>query len=120
MSRARLTCENAFGILAQRWRIFRGPIGCSVSTTKSMVQAICVLHNFLRGKDMARRETRPGCYSILRAEERGEVAGLADITNPGAARRPTRQATMARFVDYFNGVGSVPWQQARVDRAGGR
>ena len=50
-----------------------------------------------------------------RAEERGEVAGLADITNPGAARHPTRQATMVRdaFLEYFNGVGSVPWHGDR-------
>ena len=59
MSRARLTCENAFGILAQRWRIYRGAIGCSVASTKLMVQATCALHNFLLNKDMARRELRP-------------------------------------------------------------
>ena len=74
----------------------------------------------LRGKDVARQETRPGCYSTPGAEERGELAGLANITNPGAARNTTRQATQVRddFVTYFNGVGSVPWQQSRVDRAG--
>ena len=122
MSRARLTCENAFGILAQRWRIFRAPIGCSVEAVRLMVQATCVLHNYLRSKDMARRETRPGSYSRPRAEERGEVAGLVNIDNPGAARHPTAQAVQVRdaFVHYFNGVGSVTWQQARVDRAAGR
>ncbi|KAF0301140.1 Inositol 1,4,5-trisphosphate receptor [Amphibalanus amphitrite] len=68
---------------------------------------------------MARQETRPGSYSVPGADERGEVAGLVNITNPGTARNPTRQAVQVRnaFVDYFNGVGSVPWQQARVDRA---
>ena len=47
------------------------------------------------------------------------MAGLADITSPGAARHSTRQATQVRdaFVTYFNGVGSVPWQQSRVDQA---
>ena len=39
MSRARLTCKNVFGILSQRWRIFRGPIGCDVPAVKLMVQA---------------------------------------------------------------------------------
>ena len=72
--------------------MLRGAIECSVPTTKLMVQATCVCRNcYLRGKGKARRKTRAGCHSILRAEERGKLAGLANITDPGTARNVTRQ-----------------------------
>ena len=119
MCRARLTSENAFGILAQRWRIYRGFIACSPVMTRKLVLATCVLHNYLRQKDMERQPAQPGSYSFLGNEERGEVAGLADICNPGPARNHTREAVRVRdsFVTFFNGVGSVWWQQSRVNRA---
>ena len=115
MCRARLTCENAFGILAQRWRVYRGAIGCNVESTKAIVQATCVLHNYLRNKDIIMQRTQPGCYSNVAPEERGEVAGLSDIRSLGETRNFTREAAGVRdaFVRYFNGVGSVPWQEGR-------
>lgn len=114
MSRARLTCENAFGILAQRWRVYGGAIGCTVPTAKLIVQATCVLHNFLRSKDIARNDLSPGCYSCVTADERGDVAGLVDI-HSGESRNFTREAARVRekFTDYFSGVGRVPWQDGR-------
>lgn len=115
MSRARLTCENAFGILAQRWRVYRGAIGCCVATTKAIVQATCVLHNFLRNKDIARQDSPPGCYSCVAPDERGEVAGIQELRNGGESRNFTREAARVRdsFTQYFAGVGSVPWQEGR-------
>ncbi|XP_031358317.1 uncharacterized protein LOC116181999 [Photinus pyralis] len=48
LSRARRTIENAFGILASRWKVFRSPLLCSVKTTESIVKATVCLHNFLK------------------------------------------------------------------------
>ncbi|XP_071653255.1 putative nuclease HARBI1 [Temnothorax longispinosus] len=47
LSQARRVVENAFGILAQRWRIYRKPIISSVANVKKIVQATIVLHNFI-------------------------------------------------------------------------
>ena len=117
MSRARLTSENAFGILAQRWRIYRGVIACAPDMVRLLVQATCVLHNYLRGKDLKRQPMQPGSYSFLGAEERGEAAGLVDMRDTGPSRNHTRQAAQVRdsFAAFFNGVGSVPWQESRVN-----
>ena len=47
LSRARRTIKNAFGILMQRWRVFRKPIIADISTCENVVKATVVLHNFL-------------------------------------------------------------------------
>ncbi|GFT75781.1 protein ALP1-like [Trichonephila clavipes] len=47
LSRARRVSENAFGILAARFRVFGITILTSVRNTKLIVLAACSLHNFL-------------------------------------------------------------------------
>ena len=47
LSRARRTSENAFGILAGRFQIFKKPINTS-ENVKDIVLATVVLHNYLQ------------------------------------------------------------------------
>lgn len=48
LSRARRVSENAFGILASRFRLFSRPIDLSVDTTELVVKACCSINNWLR------------------------------------------------------------------------
>ncbi|XP_050512107.1 uncharacterized protein LOC126888148 [Diabrotica virgifera virgifera] len=50
LSRTRRVVENAFGILANRFRIFHTTINLNLKTVYIIVMTYCVLHNFLRSK----------------------------------------------------------------------
>ena len=50
LSRCRRTVENAFGILASRFRLFRREVDMSPDGVKLTVMASVVLHNYLREK----------------------------------------------------------------------
>ena len=115
LSCARHIVENAFEILAQCFRVYDRRLGISESTCKLVVQATCVLHNFL---------TEP-------TKEVAEVMGGlnpdgAQYLGPNAALQPipalngyhsSNEALRVRniYKDYFVGpYGSVPWQQRQA------
>jgi hypothetical protein len=47
ISKARRIVENAFGIMAARFRIYRTQINLKLKHIESVVMASCALHNFL-------------------------------------------------------------------------
>lgn len=59
LSRARRCIENAFGIMAARWRIFRRPIEASLSTVDGIIKSACCLHNFLMSQPDCRQYCPP-------------------------------------------------------------
>ena len=96
LCRARRVVENAFGILAQKWRIFFKPIETKVTTTILVMKTACVLHNFLRGK----KDDNQWLQYLEPPES--EVGAFINLEN-----NPRRAATLAfsireKFVNYFN------------------
>ncbi|XP_049274752.1 uncharacterized protein LOC119402951 [Rhipicephalus sanguineus] len=55
LSRARRVVENAFGIMAQRWRILRRPFKAKEENIRKIVSACVTLHNFLLCESPASR-----------------------------------------------------------------
>lgn len=121
LSRARRIVENAFGILAARFRIFEKPITINPDKVDSLVKATVALHNWLR-------ITSPGVYfyrgcvdeenintgEVVPGSWRTEVLneGLSSVTYKSKHHNPTIAAKNVRdeLADWFMGEGSVPWQ----------
>ncbi|XP_064469001.1 uncharacterized protein LOC135383503 [Ornithodoros turicata] len=135
LSHARRCVENAFGILASRWRIFRRPLNVKVENVELLVQASIVLHNFLR----AQEEAAPGGETYCPpgfADRRCNAGGAEDgewrqmlARNPACAlgdltatlaRRFSREAANVRsvFAEFFSSeAGAEEWQW---EKAGAR
>ncbi|XP_049518614.1 uncharacterized protein LOC125943366 [Dermacentor silvarum] len=121
LSRARRCVENAFGILASRWRIYQKTIDLSPKNVDSVIKATCVLHNFLclecNGGD---HYCPPGyadsedTFGNLREgvwRQNNAATGMLPIQGT-RARKSSQSAAVVRsvFIDFFFNEGQVPWQ----------
>ena len=52
-SRARNVIERAFGLLKNRWSILRAPSFFDIKTQVRIINACCILHNFIRTEQAA-------------------------------------------------------------------
>jgi hypothetical protein len=120
LSRARRVVENAFGILANRFRVFKQPISLKVSTTKTMVLATVCLHNFLRSKSLDSDEefdsvdhedTISGTITPAIWRNCENASGLQPLgRTPPSGISSKAKAVREALADYFMTTGSVPWQ----------
>lgn len=118
LSRARRVVENAFGILAHRWRIFLTTIKLSPDKVTDIIFAACCLHNFMIGKNIGNysgvADVENEDHTVIRGMWRTDTSlnGL----QPGSNRNAPRNAKGQREVltDYFNNQGSVPWQDNMI------
>ncbi|KAH7981292.1 hypothetical protein HPB49_022942 [Dermacentor silvarum] len=103
LSRARRVVENAFGILANRFRCLHTVINASPERVTAIVNAACVLHNFL-GNDVISApdlNVEPNPAASLLS---GQAASRGRIGAVGAAVRD-------KLSSFFNDMGAVPWQR---------
>lgn len=118
-SRARRVVENAFGIMASRFRVFYTSINLKLSSIQKVVMECVVLHNYLR-------MTCPSEYSPAECFHRDDISNR--ITVPGLSVDPDSVASLAhgqgvrnysqiakdvrvKFKEFFNNEGAVPWQK---------
>ena len=123
ISRARRVIENAFGILAARFRVFRRPIHAKVETTESITKACVALHNFLMvGRQYGTEHYCPARFADyeidgkkLDGEWRSIVHGdtsFAPVKNVGSNNYGKKAKDVRdSFATHFcTPVGEVPWQ----------
>ncbi|XP_044761191.1 uncharacterized protein LOC123318582 [Coccinella septempunctata] len=117
LSRARNVSENAFGLIAARFRILHVPIHMRYPENISyVVLAICSLHNFLRKRDTSYSTSASFDQENMATRELqlGEWRkNTAEMTNLRSFRRTATTAAKDNrnnYRDFFNSDGSVDWQ----------
>ena len=120
LSRARRVIENAFGIMASRFRIFHKPINSAPENVKNIVKAAVALHNFLLNdkgylsRGLVDSDNRPGDWR----EQTDGYRGLINMSLK-ASNNYTKDAKSVRdnFKDFFNSnAGEVSWQSDYIHR----
>lgn len=96
LSSARRCVENAFGILAARWRLLRKPIECQPEAVEDYVKAMCVLHNYLGASTQQSTSTNPSTLQSISNR----------VTNSSSAAQSIRD----QLTQYFLTDGEVTWQ----------
>jgi len=106
LSRARRTVENAFGMLANRFRIFHQTIQMHPDKVNIIVMASCVLHNMLRTKAISAQAPRsqPSTSGPM-------LDGVHHSPrHSGAHYNAVSKSVRDKFSVYFVTSGQVPWQ----------
>lgn len=121
LSRARRVVENAFGILAARFRIFGKAIDLDLMDL--IVQCACALHNWLRTTSTATYFER-GSVDIEDTETgvihpgawRSTNTPLPSLSTDRSKNTCSKKASDKRnnLAAYFMEAGSVPWQMKSI------
>jgi hypothetical protein len=119
-SRARRIVENGFGILANRFRIFRKPVPVKVETTVKITKASCALHNWLR-KTSPATYTPPGTVdyedilnaTVIQGLWRSVISELPSIQRSRQNNRGRKIAEnlRSRYKEYFCREWAADWQE---------
>ena len=119
LSRGRRIVENAFGILAHRWRCLLTTLQQEPSTVTAITLTCVILHNLLRGKkpkEVRAQADQDSNHNIIPGFWREDVT-LTDGISEFANNTTTRKAKLQReyLCAYYNSdAGSVPWQEDMI------
>ena len=119
--------ENAFGILAARWRIFLQPISADPENAVAYTKAALCLHNFLRVKESSvycppgfcDQEEADG--TVVRGEWRKVGGtGIEPLGQQGGNRYSFTAAKVRNKLKEFfvSKEGELSWQRAHINRPG--
>ncbi|KAB0805310.1 hypothetical protein PPYR_02280 [Photinus pyralis] len=121
LSRARRVVENAFGIMANRFRIFHTAMNLKPEKIDNVILAACALHNFLRIHCKS-KYTGSGSLDVEDTENRALIPGewRKDEEVLGQLQQSTRNSsdeakgTRDLYCTFFNSTGAVPWQEDMI------
>ncbi|KAL2092781.1 hypothetical protein ACEWY4_012579 [Coilia grayii] len=120
LSRARRVVENGFGILANRWRVFRTTIALHPDKVVRIALACVCLHNFLRTTRSevylppALADWEDGEHTVVEGTWRKDGLGAMQSFQQGYTRNSSMAAKELRNtikMYFLTSAGQVPWQQ---------
>lgn len=115
LSRARRVVENAFGILASRFRLLHTMIELAPKSVELVIQTCCILHNFFMSKEQPRLDENE--LLILRERELREENGernneeyddLQQLSQN--VRRLVIEEIRSELAEYFIRIDEIPAQ----------
>lgn len=109
LSRARRIVENAFGLLTQNFRIFLTPIHTNPDIIEDLITTACILHNLMieaHGTNFEMDNSTPAILSSIDELHEHEIESDPE--------QELKYKIRDTFKDYFNSVGSVPWQNDSI------
>lgn len=121
LSRARRVVENAFGILASRFRVFLQPLNIKVEHVDAVVMASCVLHNFLRRKSstyyisenqLDKEDLATGKILQGQWRQNGEMVSLQRTSS---YIHNNAKIVRDKFKKYYNNEGKVSFQDKMIN-----
>lgn len=113
LCRARRTSENAFGLLAQVFRIFYTPIHLLPQTVDDVVIVSCCLHNLQRDSYIAQSS---GSYHVPDPKQDPPRDNLANLARARGYANFEGFTVRDSFATYFSTDGRVAWQDLQVNR----
>lgn len=106
ISRGRKSVECAFGMMVSKFRLLETPIHCGVNNIDCIVQAVCVLHNFIGIHDGSFTQSdKPQIQSCYQEQLNQNQSKLNN-------QRPTNNAVNLRnrLCNFFS-IHPLPWQE---------
>ncbi|XP_046684357.1 uncharacterized protein LOC124370111 [Homalodisca vitripennis] len=124
MCRARRVVENAFGILATRFRVLLSTMNVSVERAEIIVLACCTLHNFLRQKSPTYLTQSSVDWEDTSAGQLNEGEwrqNTQELLGFKRMRRDGREQSIANAVrgwykSFYNNEGSVDFQEKMINK----
>lgn len=116
LTRARRTVENAFGILANRFRVLHTPICLRPDRVEPLIMAACVLHNMLRNVILDGDTEDPATHDMTDGPWRSDPPfGEPLQRTPGNNSTNSGKTQRAILRDYLSSPqGAVPWQDDKI------
>lgn len=127
LARARNVVENAFGLIANRFRILLTSININTYDINYIVLAICTLHNFLMknsssyikqtsfdSENVETHEIEPGTWRQEINNINETIASLQtnSVKNSSAIAKINRD----EYLKFFNEKGKISWQDEMIRR----
>ena len=103
--------ENAFGILASRFRVLLMTMEQRPKVVRDIVLTCVVLHNMLRSHQQG-AERPPTLADDIQPprNDQGEQGLHENVGNPSREAKPQRNL----LKDYFNNLGALAGQEDRI------